>query len=145
MAPGYGTMVPQMYAPYGAPPDVYGHQYGMPPNAFPNQGPGYGMPGPSPEQATFGAGYAPPPTGAWGVNGKLGSPDLILYTLNGPTFYCRIWPASLDDTVHGWSAGVCSGRTGPATAGPRIVARQAVGRGAEGASARQRRFAATGR
>ncbi|XP_016950651.1 zinc finger matrin-type protein CG9776 isoform X3 [Drosophila biarmipes] len=68
MAPGYGVMVPQMYAPYGAPPDVYGHQYGMPPNAFPSQGPGYGMPGPSPEQATFGAGYGPPPTGAWGVN-----------------------------------------------------------------------------
>uniref|UniRef100_A0A6P4F0Z7 Zinc finger matrin-type protein CG9776 isoform X2 n=1 Tax=Drosophila rhopaloa TaxID=1041015 RepID=A0A6P4F0Z7_DRORH len=69
MAPGYGVMAPQMYAPYGAPPDVYGHQYGMPPNAFPPQGPpsGYGMPGP-PEQTSFGTGYGPPPTGAWGVN-----------------------------------------------------------------------------
>ncbi|KMZ01414.1 zinc finger matrin-type protein CG9776 isoform X2 [Drosophila simulans] len=68
MTPGYGAMAAHIYGSYVAPPDVYGHQYGMPPGSFPPQGPGYGIPGPPPDQSSFGSGYGPPPTSAWGVN-----------------------------------------------------------------------------
>ncbi|XP_017119791.1 zinc finger matrin-type protein CG9776 isoform X1 [Drosophila elegans] len=95
MAPAYGVMAPQMYDPYGAPPDVYGHQYGMPPNAFPPQGPpsGYGMPVP-PEQSTFAPGYGPPPTGAWGVS-EYGQQMWMTQTMGG----VQVHPSAPDGMV----------------------------------------------
>ncbi|EDV47764.1 uncharacterized protein Dere_GG11663 [Drosophila erecta] len=67
MTPGYGTMA-HMYGSYVAPPNIYGHQYGLPPGSFPPPEPGYGIPGPPPDQSAFGSGYGPPPTSSWGVN-----------------------------------------------------------------------------